>query len=630
MELAFNHWKKIALTELLFLLLALVDMNLKNNKSILFAGLAFTFLLVLVFRIHVFERYSGIFIASCIMISSFLSLGLSQYMILGFGEMILLPLKMWILNTILFVCLHLMIYIVTYRIKIACIVVHFVIMIYSFIDYLVLSFRNNELTLADLSAYKTGLSVARNYTADIPSRCLYAVLASFIFCFFLAHIEVERVKDRKMTKRLISAASLFICMFGLLVSIKNIPAEVYGRVGTIKNGYFVNLVLQIRDTFVRQPEGYSREKVDNIYSDYRVEDSDDEKNPAIIVIMNESFSDLSVMGEFTTNQPVMPFYDALTENTIKGYGLSSIYGGKTASSEWEFLTENTMAFLPSGSVVYQQYMDKISYSILEKLHDREYTCVAMHPYKPQGYNRDKVYPVLGFDEIYFLEYFNSDKRIRNLISDQEFYEKIIQRYEESKDKNIFIFGVSMQNHGGYSTDVENFKQEINVEKYDYDDVNCYLSLMKESDKALEYLISYFKNVEEPVEIVIFGDHQPSLNQDFVNSLLSQNVNASNIENIQKTYLVPFMVWTNYDIEEEQNVMTSFNYLPTLMFQNAGISLNQKELFLANSMKTIAAMNPEGFYSVLDKRFKTFDEANEEEQNVLNSYKYIQYYEMFDK
>lgn len=178
--------------------------------------------------------------------------------------------------------------------------------------------------------------------------------------------------------------------------------------------------------------------------------------------------------------------------------------------------------------------------------------------------------------------------------------------------------------------MENFKQEINVEKYDYDDVNCYLSLMKESDKALEYLISYFKNVEEPVEIVIFGDHQPSLNQDFVNSLLSQNVNASNIENIQKTYLVPFMVWTNYDIEEEQNVMTSFNYLPTLMFQNAGISLNQKELFLANSMKTIAAMNPEGFYSVLDKRFKTFDEANEEEQNVLNSYKYIQYYEMFDK
>ena len=78
--------------------------------------------------------------------------------------------------------------------------------------------------------------------------------------------------------------------------------------------------------------------------------------------------------------------------------------------------------------------------------------------------------------------------------------------------------ISMQNHGGYTEKYPNFNEQIRTLGASYSDANQYLSLLHESDKALEYLISYFQSVDDPVEIVFFGDHQPSLNTNFYKGL----------------------------------------------------------------------------------------------------------------
>lgn len=121
--------------------------------------------------------------------------------------------------------------------------------------------------------------------------------------------------------------------------------------------------------------------------------------------MNESFADLSKVGNIQTSEPVTPFLDSISENAIKGYALSSVYGAKTPNSEWEFLTGNSMAFLPSGSVAYQQYMSEEPYSLVSTLKERGYTCLAMHPYYSTGWSRNKIYPKMGFDEMYFIDDF---------------------------------------------------------------------------------------------------------------------------------------------------------------------------------------------------------------------------------
>lgn len=158
--------------------------------------------------------------------------------------------------------------------------------------------------------------------------------------------------------------------------------------------------------------------------------------------MNESFADLSVVGDFETNTQVTPFMDSLSENTLKGYALSSVYGAKTPNSEWEFETGNSMAFLPDGSVVYQQYINDDPTSIVSNLKNIGYTTVAMHPYYATGWSRNKIYPHLGYDETYFIDDFDQTKILREYITDQELYDKIIDRYEKRAMTRSFTSWVS--------------------------------------------------------------------------------------------------------------------------------------------------------------------------------------------
>ena len=103
-------------------------------------------------------------------------------------------------------------------------------------------------------------------------------------------------------------------------------------------------------------------------------------------------------------------------------------------------------------VPYQQYVsEKNAYSRVDILKQQDYTCVAMHPYYATGWSRDKVYPELGFDEMYFLDDFDQSNLMRKYVSDSTMYQKLISRYEEGKGKeNLFLMGITMQNHGGYT------------------------------------------------------------------------------------------------------------------------------------------------------------------------------------
>ena len=152
---------------------------------------------------------------------------------------------------------------------------------------------------------------------------------------------------------------------------QGVVTETWEQKGSYRNGYILNFVLSIRDCFIAQPDGYSKEAVKELEDQYSKETDtatgETEKKPTIIVVMSESYADLSVVGNFSTNIDLTPFYDSLEENTIKGHALSSVFGAKTPNSEWEFLTGNSMAFLPSGSVVYQQYITDTPTSLVSNL-----------------------------------------------------------------------------------------------------------------------------------------------------------------------------------------------------------------------------------------------------------------------
>ena len=255
----------------------------------------------------------------------------------------------------------------------------------------------------------------------------------------------------------------------------------------------------------------------------------------------------------------------------------------------------------------------------------------MHPYYETGWSRNQVYPKLGFDETHFIDDFDQNNIIREYITDQEMYNKVIDRYEsKAANENLFIMGITMQNHGGYTDTYSNFPEEIYKTGRSYTDVNQYLSLVHESDKAIQNLITYFEHVDDPVEIVFFGDHQPSLNSAFYEMMNGKGLSNLTMEELEDLYKVPFFIWTNYDSTEKTVDITSLDFLSTMALEQAGIALPAYNQFMADMMEEVPAINSRGYYSKSEGAFLHLDEAEGEEAEWIQNYNILQYNSMFDK
>lgn len=537
--------------------------------------------------------------------------------------------KLW-LNIVCAAVLYSMVQSITNNLAVTCMISHTMLMLLAAINYFVFMFRGNEFIFSDIRSAATGLSVAGNYTFTIDDRAVYVILWSTLFFSFIRKCNISFV-NKKIRMRAICILMVMLGSVYVANETARTVTETWEQKGSYKNGYILNFVLSVRDYFVQPPDGYSSEIIATLEDGYTQYAGDmPEEKPTVIVIMSESYSDLSVVGNLVTNQEVTPYYNSLTENTIKGYTLSSVFGAKTANSEWEFMSGNSMAFLPDGAVVYQQYITEEPTTLVSNMKNFGYNCVALHPYYETGWSRNLVYPDIGFDEMYFLEHFDENEMVRRYISDEEYYNKIIERFEsKSGNEDLFIMSISMQNHGGYTEKYDSFPENIRVLGGTYEDANQYLSLLNKSDKALEKFITYFENVEEPVEIVFFGDHLPSLKSKFFRSLNGKGLSGLDLQELQNLYTVPFMIWTNYDTEEVEIEISSINYLSTLALERAGLPLPAYNQFLMDLMERIPAINSRGYYSVSEGKYKYLDEAEGEEAEWINKYEMLQYNNMFD-
>ena len=83
-----------------------------------------------------------------------------------------------------------------------------------------------------------------------------------------------------------------------------------------------------------------------------------------------------------------------------------------------------------------------------------------------------------------------------------------------------------------------------------------------TDSALRELIDYFSSVEEDTVILFFGDHQPSLNSTEIFSI------KDGVSDDEAEFIVPFIIWANYDLDVKKDVEISTNYMQSLLYEVA--------------------------------------------------------------
>ena len=542
------------------------------------------------------------------------------------------------LNIVIFVAVALLLWMITGSRKRALRIESFVAMLIGIVDYYVIAFRGTPILPWDIYSIKTAVSVSADYDYSLEWQAILSILG-FVVLLIIEGLGEDYKLDRSYWLiRLSGGVCAFMVLFGEYQLLKSpefisnmwIYDKLFTPYAMIKrDGIALAFMLELQYMEVDKPDGYVEEKVGLAYealSDDVIMLEPKKKLPNVIVVMNEAFSDPAVLGEFTTNKDYMPYLHSLqegNEDTITGIVNVSVVGGNTANTEFEFLTGSTMAFLPDGSVPYQQYIDGTTDSMASHLKEFGYNTIAMHPYNASGWERNEVYPYLGFETFYSLKNFVGVTKVRDYVSDNSCVDRIIKEFERSEDP-CFIFNVTMQNHSSYTSAYSNFTPDIMVEGSDSFPLSNYLSLMKLSDAALERLIHYFSEVEEDTVVVFFGDHQPA--DSVVRDIWELNgVDPDELTEEQEClrYQVPFVVWANYDIEEKTDVLTSANFLGAQVFDWCNIPMSGYQEYLLEVSKEYAVITAR---TAVNKKGKFLDFSDIED--ALKEYNMLQYYRLF--
>lgn len=575
-------------------------------------------------------------------------------------------------NYVIITIFLLLVYMCSGSFRLPIIIINPILFIFALVNFYVKKFRGTPFLPMDFASIKTGANVMGEYSIKIYHQVMIAII---LLAFLVVLGIVLKTPKLEKKSKIISRLSLGLLSVVILLTFYltdffaglGIRPDFWNQTrGYKRYGFVCSFFINTKYLFVTTPTGYDANNVENyideVLATNEKEITTDEKpngiTPNVICIMNESLSDLSVLGNLETNIDYMPFMRSLKENTIKGNLYVPVIGAGTSNTEYEFLTGNTTAFFPGGSNAYMLYIKAKAASMVSTLNSQNYYSTAFHPYYASGWNRVSVYDFFGFKQFKSLgniidlsimqeyqktndaellqqlvseAYPNSDILLRTYVSDAYDYKVLIEDYE-NRDPSVpyNVFNVTMQNHGAYNRQTSNFQQEVwatNMSK-EYPLANQYLSLVKRSDDAFKELIEYFSNVEEPVVICMFGDHQPSIETAFVEELMGKPLALLNVEEEQRRHMTQFYIWANYDIEEQEIEMLSANYLSSLVLKTAGSELTKYNKYLLSLAKTLPVIDTVGY---VDKNGNHYSwNQPSEYSSLLENYKMIQHNNVFDK
>ena len=516
-------------------------------------------------------------------------------------------------------------------------------------NYFMMLFNGRAFLFTDFLSIKTALNVKGSYELVFEPYfflgTLYALgFTALAFLLFGAAAGKPRRAELALGRLLpLAGAAVFAysCFYGGLMYRNGI--YINWNDNQFRESSVMNLIATASTLDIDAPDGYGPAALDEITLRLMGEDGDglyygyqpagEGEKPNIVVVMSESFSDMREVADFKTDKPFLSFFDSLEEESVHGHVYSSVRGGNTANSEYEFLTGDSCAFLPDGAVAYQTYINYELGSLVSTLEAQGYVSAAFHPHWASGWNRVQVYRYFGFDRTLWREDFGGISTLRGYASDRWDYRELIKLYESERERagdgNVFLFNITMQNHGGYTT--ESFRSDVSIRGHrgEFPRAEQYLSLIRITDEDSRELIDYFRGVEEPVLLLFFGDHQPVLETEFYDVLYGHDSSDLSLEEFQREYITPFYIWANYDIEPRDEGYTSINYLAELLLETAGLRGTPYGAFLREVRQSWPVLNANGALDS-DGVWHYLSDPEVVDDELLKAYDILQYNRLFDR
>lgn len=509
--------------------------------------------------------------------------------------------------------------------------------IIALINYYEIQFHGTVLTCQDIRNFSTAAGQIENYSFRI-SWVVALIIASFIVTVIsMVIVSSFSQKGRVSVWIGVSSLAFLIILPGIFIfsPLSTIRKDVWSwELKYYTDSFVVGTIENIKHAAhpVLRPDGYSEEALEGIEG--MSEKAKVENYPDIIMILNETYYDMALVGDYEPDVPYMKNYDAL--EAYKGYAATPVTGGCTNASEYELLTGNSVTLL-NTSTPFNDLSLENSLSIVQYLESLGYSTMAAHSEPPQNYHRKYGWEALGFDYTYFKEDFSNLEYYgdRWFASDSSVFSNFTHFYEQMpEDKPRFAFLLTIQNHGDWdrnspAMDEVHIGNRDSLSDYDAERVNEFLTCIKQTDDCIEEMVNYFSDSERDVVLFMAGDHGPSF-------LSNIEVEASESVDIRKKQ-VPYFIWSNNDVDYKLDLPENHDIdlcsLTPCALKAAGLPLSPYYLQLikiaatAMSISGVKYIKEDGSvssgYVLKDGILKDVYEDSPE-SNLVRDYYYMEY------
>lgn len=410
------------------------------------------------------------------------------------------------------------------------------------INYWTVIIINKRFTLSDLFVVKTAFLSSKTVRVQMFDVIHFLILIMYFVGLFILLKKVNYKKQSRTYK------IVFCFIFSLLLctSINNYYNN--NNFSFLFNQYLYsyseNFYLIENFSYLKKPNNYKNnikkiKKIEKEETTYKAEKS----NPVVIQIMSEALYDFDGID-------YMPF----TKKIKSGNVHTNVYGNKTNISELESLSSiNSKSLDYIDFKLYTSYANSSMDTTVKMFKNNGYKTIGVHPGSKAAYNRTNVWNTFGFDEMYFDKNFDNKTYLREYISDATFFNKIIDLINSNKNTPLYLYGISIQNHGPYES--INVKNTI---KNGSKDLNEYVSLQNITDNDFKIFVEKLNNMDRDVILLYYGDHQPMMpNNDY------------EMLHIENKYETPYILWSNNKTLKHYNDV-NMSYLPIIIMDAAEI------------------------------------------------------------
>lgn len=437
-------------------------------------------------------------------------------------------------------------------------------LIIGIVNGVILTQRMTPFTVKDLSILDDGITIVTNYlsTAQIVMAAAGVVFA--IGLLVLLYIKgPKKALPVKWKRNLIGIVIVIGATFGMTSYMIG-----SGKVET----FFGNLAYAYRDygvvycftntwlnTGISKPEGYSEESILDIFSQEELGDDnamlleqkdEDEKHPNIVFLQLESFIDPMTIESIGLDKEACPNFRKLVENYPSGQLTVPACGAGTANVEFEVMSGLSVKFFGPGEYPYKSVLkEKTLETIAYDLKSLGYSTHAIHNHRAVFYNRNTVFANMGMDTFTSIEYMNNvEKTPKNWAKDDVLVECMLDALNSTQQRDM-IYTISVQGHGKYPSEQVLSDPEVKVTSAPTEELKWkfeyYVNQIYEMDQFIGKLVEEFEKYDEPIVLVMYGDHIPAID------LTEEDLENGNL------YGTEYVIWSNFGLEGDDEDMYSY-------------------------------------------------------------------------